>query len=141
MVEEILEALLQIRGNGVRPGLEDWQRITEILVEVERKLIGLADLGGRYGASVLAIQWARKASQKLDREQMLKALAFAIEQLEAKTAGDLHALNISILSSNPISASWPFSVAPEPLVADVRKPAQSESHPRVLMPASGAGSV
>jgi hypothetical protein len=41
MVEETLEALLQIRGNGIRPGLEDWHHITEILVDVERKLIGM----------------------------------------------------------------------------------------------------
>jgi hypothetical protein len=73
---------------------------------------------------------------------MLKALAFAIEQLEAKSAADLHALNISIIASNAVSASWPFSVGPELPVADVRKPPQSESHTKVLaMPASGAGSV
>ena len=141
MVEETLEALLQIRGNGVHPGLEDWERITEILVYLERKLIGLTDGGGRYGASVLAIQWARKASQNLDRRQMLKALDYAIEQLEAKSAADLHALNASIVSSNATSA-WPYSVSPEPHSTDIRKSPQSESHSKVLaMPASGSGSV
>jgi hypothetical protein len=141
MIEQMLKALLEICGNGVRRGVEDWQRITEILVRLETQLIGEAGVGGRYGASVLAIQWARKAAQNLNRGQMLKALDYAIEQLQAKTAADLHTLNLSVISSDPICRSYALSISPDRLTTDLRKPPQSESHPKtrlMLIPKSSS---
>jgi hypothetical protein len=141
MIEQMLKALLEICGNGVRRGLEDWQRITEILVHLEAQLTGEAGVGGRYGAAVLAIQWARKASQNLNRGQMLKALDYAIDQLQAKTAADLHTLNLSVISSERTSGSYPLNISPDRLTTDLRKPPQSVSQPKtrlMLIPKSSS---
>lgn len=104
MADEILQALLRICGNGVKPGIENWQELADILVRLERELLGLQDAGGRYGASVLAIAWARRACQQSNRAQMLKALNYAIEQLEAKTT-DLKSLNASLVSADSGAAA------------------------------------
>lgn len=106
MANEILEALLRIRGDGSKPGIQNWRDTIDTLVHVEKKLLALADAGGRYGASVLAITWARRSCERSNRTQMLKALDYAIEQLEAKSAADLNALNASLLSSGlPVAYS------------------------------------
>lgn len=102
---ETLETLLQIRGNGTKSGLDNWQRTTATLINLERKLLGVAAAGGRYEASFLAIAWARRASQDANKMQLVKALDYAIEQLQGKSADDLHTLNTSILASHAPRAS------------------------------------